>query len=219
MARHYDLLVFDWDGTLMDSTAHITHSIQNACRELGLPVPDRQAASHVIGLRLDQALHLACPGLDDAQHKALTESFIRHYRSSDDGVTLFDGVREGLHALREHGVFMAVATGNSRVGLNRLLAETGLGPLFDATRTVDECHSKPHPAMLQEISDELGVELARTVMIGDTSHDLNMALNARAHGVGVSYGAHDVGLLEDCQPQVIVHSFAELQQWLLARLG
>lgn len=215
MARAYDLIVFDWDGTLMDSTAHIVNSIQNACRELALPVPDRKSASHVIGLKLDQALHMACPGLDAQQHQALTQAFIRHYRSNDDGVALFDGVREGLGALQQRGLFLAVATGNSRVGLNRLLGETGLGPLFDATRTVDECHSKPHPAMLLELTDQLGVQTARTLMVGDTTHDLQMAQNAGTHAAGVAYGAHHPDALDGFGARIIAGDFAEFMAWLL----
>ncbi|WP_199181231.1 HAD family hydrolase [Chromobacterium alticapitis] len=217
--REFDLVVFDWDGTLMDSTSHIVHAIQQACRDLALPVPARDAASHVIGLRLADALRRFCPEDRAEQLPALVDAFRRHYQANLDQVTLFDAARETLETIRAHGVFVAIATGSSRAGLERALGVVGIAELFDATRTVDECHSKPHPDMLLQLSDFFGVTLSRTVMIGDTSHDLLMAQNAGSHGVGISHGAHSDEHLRQCQPRAIVHSLPELSSWLQPRLG
>jgi phosphoglycolate phosphatase len=216
--REYDLVVFDWDGTLMDSTGHIVHAIQQACRDLALPVPEREAASHVIGLRLADAMRQFCPERQTDSLPDLIDAFRRHYQANLDQVTLFDAARETLEAIRAHGVFVAIATGSSRAGLNRALAAAGIAELFDATRTVDECHSKPHPGMLLQLTDFFGVERGRTVMIGDTSHDLLMANHAGCHSVGIGHGAHASEHLQRCQPRAIVHSLPELASWLLPRL-
>ncbi|OHX14589.1 HAD family hydrolase [Chromobacterium sphagni] len=217
--REFDLVVFDWDGTLMDSTGHIVEAIQQACRELDLPVPDRETASHVIGLRLDSALLRACPKVGSDRLPALVDAFRRHYQTNLDQVTLFEGTREILLAIRDSGVFVAIATGSSRAGLDRALAAAGIAELFDATRTVDECHSKPHPDMLLQLTARFGVKSGRTLMVGDTSHDLLMAGNARCHGVGISHGAHAGEQLQRDHPLIIVHSLTELGAWLLPRLA
>ncbi|WP_233235505.1 HAD-IA family hydrolase [Bordetella sp. LUAb4] len=213
----YSLVVFDWDGTLMDSTHSIVAAIQGACRDLDLPVPSASQASWVIGLSLESALRHAVPELT----KAMTPRFLERYRVNyllrDPELKLFDGVRELLADLARRNVQLAVATGKSRVGLNRALAASGLTEVFQATRTADETFSKPNPAMLHEIMDELSVLPEHVVMIGDTSHDLNMAANASVHSVGVTYGAHTRKELEGCAPQVIVETVAELSAWLAAR--
>ena len=215
MAREqFDLIVFDWDGTLMDSTAHITRSIQAACRDLGLPVPGDEAASYVIGLGLREALQIAAPTLDPADYPRLVERYRIHYLLKDQQTELFAGVREMLTELRDTGYLLAVATGKSRVGLNRALADSRLTSLFDGTRCADETFSKPHPAMLQELTRELGQDLGRTVMIGDTTHDLQMAINAGAAGIGVAYGAHASGALEKLEPRFVAQDVAALVGWL-----
>lgn len=218
MAKAFDLIVFDWDGTLMDSTAHIVHAIQAASRELGLPVPDKNRARHVIGLGLVDALRYACPELEPSHYQEMVAAYRHHYLAGDHAIELFDGVREGLAELRDSGVFLAIATGKSRVGLDRVLQETGIGEFFDATRTVDECHSKPHPSMLEQLTDQLGADVRRTLMVGDTTHDLQMANNAGTLAAGVSYGAHPIEELRACQPLDIFHSFVELKQWLSPQL-
>lgn len=217
MARQYDLIVFDWDGTLMDSTAHIAHAIQNACKELELPIPSKTQARYVIGLGLAEAMSHTCPELPPERYQEMVAAY-RKYYLTNESVELFDGVKEGLASLKDTGAQLAVATGKSRAGLNRVLRETELGQYFDSTRTVDECHSKPHPDMLEQLTDELGADPQRTLMIGDTSHDLQMAINARTHSVGVSYGAHSLAELEACQPVQIFDSFINLHSWLLPRL-
>ena len=215
MARkQFDLIVFDWDGTLMDSTATIVKCIQASAKDLGLPIPSREAASHVIGLGLGEALQIALPDVDPKYYPRMVERYRHHYLSKDHELTLFDGVPEMLQELSQQGYFLAVATGKSRVGLNRSLNAAGLLSTFDATRCADETFSKPHPAMLQELTRELGQDLRRTVMIGDTTHDLMMAQNAGASGIAVEYGAHPIEQLQACNPIYSARSVPNLHQWL-----
>lgn len=213
--KRFDLIVFDWDGTLMDSTATIATCIQAAARDLGLKVPSREQASFVIGLGLQEALQAALPDLEPRRYPLLVERYRHHYLTKDSGLALFDGVPEMLSDLSQRGYFLAVATGKSRVGLNRALDASNLLSVFDATRCADETFSKPHPAMLQELTRELGQDMGRTVMIGDTTHDLQMALNAGASGVAVHYGAHAGPELEAMQPMFSATSVPELHQWLV----
>jgi phosphoglycolate phosphatase len=215
MARkQFDLIVFDWDGTLMDSTATIVKCIQASAKDLGLPVPNEKAASYVIGLGLQDAMEAALPGLDPKYYPRIVERYRYHYLAKDQGLTLFDGVREMLADLSQQGYFLAVATGKSRVGLNRALDTAKLMSVFDATRCADETFSKPHPAMLQELTRELGQDMSRTVMIGDTTHDLQMAINAGAAGIGVYYGAHSRQELQALKPLYGADSVRDLHAWL-----
>ncbi|MCG1053974.1 HAD-IA family hydrolase [Mycetohabitans sp. B5] len=212
--KQFDLIVFDWDGTLMDSTAHITRSIQRACRDLGLPVPDALSASYVIGLGLRDALQIAAPTLDPIDYPRLAQRYRFHYLSGDPHIELFAGVREMLDELRGAGYLLAVATGKSRVGLNRALDSVRLMTMFDATRCADETFSKPHPAMLHELTRELGQGATRTLMIGDTTHDLQMAANAGAAAVAVSYGAHPAEQLVKLEPRFCAADVTSLADWL-----
>jgi phosphoglycolate phosphatase len=215
MARkQFDLIVFDWDGTLMDSTATIVKCIQGAAKDLGLPVPSDTAAAHVIGLGLAEAMQAAFPHIDPALYPRVVERYRYHFLIKDHELVLFDGVRDMLNELSQEGYFLAVATGKSRVGLNRALNGVGLLSLFDATRCADETFSKPHPAMLQELTRELGQDMRRTVMIGDTTHDLLMANNAGAAGIAVEYGAHPLNQLQACKPVFSAKSARELHGWL-----
>jgi phosphoglycolate phosphatase len=215
MARkQFDLIVFDWDGTLMDSTSTIVKCIQGAARDLGLPIPRDDAASHVIGLGLHEAMQAVMPNVDPAIYPRMVERYRFHFLSKDHELVLFDGVSEMLAELSQEGYFLAVATGKSRVGLNRSLNAVGLLSLFDATRCADETFSKPHPAMLQELTRELGQDLKRTVMIGDTTHDLLMANNAGAAGIAVQYGAHPHEQLTACNPIYSAQTVAQLRTWL-----
>ncbi len=217
MARkQFDLIVFDWDGTLMDSTSTIVKCIQAAARDLGLPIPRDDAASHVIGLGLHEAMQAAMPNIDPLFYPRVVERYRYHYLSKDHELVLFGGVRDMLTELSQDGYFLAVATGKSRVGLNRALNAVGLLSLFDATRCADETFSKPHPAMLQELTRELGQDMKRTVMIGDTTHDLLMANNAGAAAVAVQYGAHPHDQLNTCNPVYSAETVAQLHQWLSA---
>lgn len=198
----------------MDSTSTIVRCIQAAAKDLGLPVPHDASASQVIGLGLFEAMQTVMPGIDPDMYPRLVERYRYHYLSKDHELVLFDGVRDMLAELSSQAYFLAVATGKSRVGLNRALNAVGLLSMFDATRCADETFSKPHPAMLQELTRELGQNLRRTVMIGDTTHDLLMATNAGAAGIAVQYGAHPADQLQACSPLYSAGSVGELHQWL-----
>ena len=215
MARkQFYLIVFDWDGTLMDSTSTIVKCIQAAARDLGLPVPHDDDASHVIGLGLHEAMQAVMPNIDPSLYPRMVERYRFHFLSKDHELVLFDGVREMLNELSQDAYFLAVATGKSRVGLNRAMNAVGLLSLFDATRCADETFSKPHPAMLQELTRELGQDMKRTLMIGDTTHDLLMANNAGAAAVAVQYGAHPHDQLLACNPVYSAATVGELHRWL-----
>lgn len=214
MAKRYDLIVFDWDGTVMDSTAVISGSIQAACRDLDLPVPTDEAARHVIGLGLAQALNHAVPSLTEAGYDAFVQRYRHHFLSQEDAMPLFAGAHETIAELHSQGYWLAVATGKTRHGLNRAFDACGLQPYFHASRTADETHSKPHPAMLLEIMDELGVAASRVLMVGDTTHDLNMANSAGVSALGVTYGAHPRQHLSALKPLALLDNFVELRAWL-----
>ena len=214
MPKRFELLVFDWDGTLMDSAEAIIASIQLSCSDLGLPVPARERAAHVIGLGLKDALSYAVPELPPSDYGKLAERYKYHFMARDPDIELFAGVREMLIALKEKGHVLAVATGKSRAGLNRVLEGTQLKPYFDSSRCADETHSKPHPAMLQELMQELLVSPAATLMIGDTTHDLQMAVSAGVAGLGVSYGAHPRESLTALNPLACIDLPQDLAPWL-----
>ena len=214
MAERFDLIVFDWDGTLMDSAAAIVRAIVASCRDLDLPEPAEDRARYVIGLGLGDALRHAVPELSESDYPRMVERYRHHYLSSDHELTLFPGVVETLSWLSEQGRMLGVATGKSRAGLNRALGHCGLTACFHSTRCADECFSKPHPAMLEQIMDELGVERDRTLMVGDTTHDLLMARNAGVASLAVSFGAHRAEVLRAEAPLACVETPSELGQWL-----
>ena len=214
MGKNFDLLVFDWDGTLFDSTGAIVTSIQAACRDLGLPEPSDERASHVIGLGLADALQYSVPTLPEDQVPQMVERYRYHYLSRDHELDLFGGVAELIADLHGDGFFLGVATGKSRIGLNRAMKRCGLGAFFLATRCADECHSKPHPQMLEELLSEFAVSPERALMIGDTTHDLQMALNAGVQAVAVDYGAHAAEALDALNPLARLRSVEELAHWL-----
>jgi len=210
----YELVVFDWDGTLLDSAGAIVHAIQAACRDLALPVPDDTRARHVIGLGLADAMRHAVPDLAPENYQAMVDRYRHHYLSGDHDLSLFPGVPDLLKRLQGAGHLLAVATGKSRVGLERALDHSGLRPFFSASRCADECHSKPHPQMLEELMLEFAVRPEATVMIGDTSHDLLMARNAGVDALAVTYGAHPHDHLLEFTPRACLHNVAELDAWL-----
>lgn len=216
MAKQFELLVFDWDGTLMDSAAAIVEAIQSACRDLDLPLPSDEQARHVIGLGLSDAMRHAVPHLPEASYPLMVERYRHHYLSRDHELRLFDGVSTLIPELLEAGHLLAVATGKSRLGLNRALQVSGLEPLFHDSRCADECFSKPHPQMLEELMSAFGVAPSRTLMIGDTTHDLNMASNAGVASLAVDYGAHPPEALDACLPLARLSNVSELREWLIA---
>ena len=214
MNKNYDLIVFDWDGTVMDSTAVIVTCIQEAARDLGHAVPEDSIASHVIGLGLADSLQKAVPALCKAEYPRMVERYVAHWRAREHDLILFDGMRELLGDLKGRDFWLAVATGKSRAGLDRAMKQGALDAFFDWTRCADETHSKPHPQMLNDLMGRFAVEPARTLMIGDTTHDSQMAHNAGARALSVTYGAHPRAELETAGPLAIVESVAELRTWL-----
>jgi phosphoglycolate phosphatase len=212
---NFDLIAFDWDGTLFDSTQIIVRSIQLAVADVGGTVPSNEAASYVIGLGLMEALAHAAPDVPQARYPELGQRYRHHYGVHQNDITLFEGVLPLLLDLKERGHFLTVATGKSRRGLDEALQAVELKGCFDSSRTADETAGKPHPRMLHELMSEFGVKPERTLMIGDTTHDLQMALNAGCASVGVSYGAHEPSAFEPLKPRVVAHSVQELQRWLL----
>ncbi|AOW14262.1 HAD family hydrolase [Hydrogenophaga crassostreae] len=212
--RQFDLIAFDWDGTLFDSTAIITRSIQAAVRDVGGTVPTDGQASYVIGMGLMEALAHAAPDVPQDRHPMLGVRYRHHYEQSQDDISLFDGVLPLLAELKQRQHWLTVATGKSRRGLNEALQAVELKGIFHGSRTADETAGKPSPVMLLELMKEFGVEPERTLMIGDTTHDLQMAINAGCASVGVSYGAHEPGAFEALNPLFVAHSVAELRRWL-----
>jgi phosphoglycolate phosphatase len=214
--RRYQLLVFDWDGTLADSTSIIVDAIRGACADAGVAVPTHDEARHVIGLGLPDVLALIAPGIAPAARKVLVESYREYYLSHDDDIALYDGIPALLADLDAAGYRLAVATGKSRAGLERALRLSGLAERFDTTRCADEGEPKPHPGMLNHLMQVLAVEPAATLMVGDTTHDLDLAANAGVDALAMSHGAHDELTLATRAPRAIVHSCAELRAWLAA---
>jgi phosphoglycolate phosphatase len=215
MPRRFDLIAFDWDGTLFDSTKIIVRCIQRAVADVGGTVPGDREAAYVIGMGLAQALAHAAPDVPQDKYPELGARYRHHYMAHQDDLVLFDGVLPMLDDLRTRHHWLAVATGKSRRGLDEALASSQLHGVFDGSRTADETAGKPHPRMLEELMREFGTEPGRTLMIGDTTHDLQMALNAGCPSVGVSYGAHPPGEFEALSPLFIAHSVADLHRWLL----
>jgi len=213
--RRFDLIVFDWDGTLFDSTALIARCIQAACADVGAAVPSARDASYVIGMGLIEALQHAAPGLPRERYPELGDRYRHHYFASQHEVVLFDGTLDMLQDLRARHHWLGIATGKSRRGLDEALHSVQLKDLFDGSRTADETASKPDPRMLLELMREFGVEPERTLMVGDTTHDLQLAANAGAAAVGVGYGAHEVDAFGAFRPLHVAHSVRELHEWLL----
>jgi len=214
--RRFDLLVFDWDGTLFDSTSLIVRCIQAACADLGVAVPSDTDAAYVIGLGLHDALKHAAPGLPPERYPELGQRYRHHYFARQHEIVLFPGTLDMLQALKSRNHWLAVATGKGRRGLDEALAHSQLAGLFDGTRTADETAGKPNPLMLMQLMREFGADPERTLMIGDTTHDLQLAVNAGTPRVGVSYGAHEPEAFDEFEPLFVAHSTRELHDWLLA---
>ena len=212
--RQFDLICLDWDGTLFDSTAVIARCIQQAVVDVGGVRPSDEAAAYVIGMALTPALAKAAPDVPAEQYPALAQRYRHHYLRHQNDISLFEGVLPMLADLRARHHWLAVATGKSRRGLDEVLATRQLRGVFDGSRTADETAGKPSPVMLHELMRQFGTEPERTLMIGDTTHDLQMAVNAGCARVGVSYGAHAPGEFSMLGPRFIAHSVAELRQWL-----
>jgi len=209
------LIVFDWDGTLMDSEARIVACLQAAIRETGLEPRSEEQLRNIIGLGLREALMTLYPDGSETERDALVHHYRHHFLERDDTPSvLFDGAEALIRDLHRQGHFLAIATGKGRQGLDRVLEETGLKDCFHATRCADESFSKPHPAMLLDILDRLGVEPDDALMVGDTEYDLLMARNAGVPALGVTYGVHDRERLLKCQPLDCVDSLSAVGAWL-----
>lgn len=214
-----ELLIFDWDGTVVDSTQTIVRAIQSACRDIEIPIPDAERCSYVIGLGLADALGHVAPGLSPAQAQLLGARFRVHYLTQDHCLALFPGMQTLLQALVEQGIVLGVATGKSRAGLDRAFNATDTRRYFADSRCADESEPKPSPKMVFELCELLGVDPGRSLVIGDTTHDLGMARAAGAGVVSVSYGAHPAEQLRAASPDHLVDSVADLAAVLEARLG
>jgi phosphoglycolate phosphatase len=213
--RRFDLIAFDWDGTLFDSTAIIVRCIQRAVVDVGGARPSDKDAAYVIGMALAQALAHAAPDVPPEKYPQLGARYRHHYLAHHDELSLFEGVLPLLDDLKARQHWLAVATGKSRRGLDDVLRTVQLQGVFNGSRTADETAGKPDPRMLQELMREFGAEPERTLMVGDTTHDLQMAANAGCASVGVSYGAHEPGEFHTLQPLFVAHSVRQLHDWLL----
>jgi phosphoglycolate phosphatase len=209
----YPLIVFDWDGTIIDSASTIVECIQAAARDIGLAAPGHERASHVIGLGLHDSLRIAVPDLPAERYLEFAGLYRKHFLAREDAMRLFGGMRELLGELSRTRR-LAIATGKSRRGLERALDGTGVRACFTASRCADETTPKPHPAMLREIIGELGVSQEEALMVGDTSHDMEMARAAGVDALGVTYGAHAETGLRACGPRDCVASVGALREWL-----
>ena len=215
MPKQFDLIVWDWDGTLADSTSMITNAVLEAAEQVGLPAISAQAASNIIGLGLREAIHALYGEIPAEQAQALAKQYTVNYYAGESEIPLFTGATDTIMELSKQGFKLAVATGKGRRGLNFALAHCGLSDYFHATRTVDECFSKPHPQMLFELMDYLAVLPEHTLMIGDTSYDLHMAQNAGVSAVAVTYGAQPAEQWQHLNPIQQFNNFAGLSDWLL----
>lgn len=215
MPKPFELLVFDWDGTLMDSAAAIAESLQAACTELALPVPSTEQARYVIGLGLTDAMKYILPELPAADYPRVVDRYRVQFLQRDGGTTLFPGAADMIRDLNAAGYLLAVATGKSRRGLDRALQATAIGEYFHVTRCADEGFAKPHPGMLESVMNTLAVPASSAVMIGDTTHDLEMANAARVRAVAVTYGAHPRAALQACDPLLMIDDLRGLHDWLL----
>lgn len=214
LPRECELVIFDWDGTVVDSTPTIAQAILNACSDIGVHVKDPQSASYVIGLGLQDALSHVAPGLTDQQQHALIDRFRHHYLSRDQSLRPFPGITAVLDAIRESGLPLAVATGKSRAGLERAFDATSTRHFFETSRCADETDPKPAPAMVFEICAELSIDPAAALVIGDTTHDIFMARSAGASALAVAYGAHRKEELLEADPLGLMHSVTELHDWI-----
>lgn len=215
MPKQFDLIVWDWDGTLANSTAMITDAILKAAEQVGLPALTPQAATNIIGLGLRESIEALYGKIPIEQAQALAKQYTANYYAGESEIPLFEGAADTIKALSKRGFKLAVATGKGRRGLNLALEHCGLGKFFHATRTVDECFSKPHPQMLDELMDQLVVMPERTLMVGDTGYDLQMAQNASVTSVAVTYGAHSAVQLQQFNPLQQFNRFSDLSEWLL----
>ncbi len=213
--KKYDLIIFDWDGTIIDSQAHILDCMHKAIADEKLEMPSDDALRHIIGLSLNRAIESLFPQQDASSVQRLADNYRRHFfASGPHNSPLFEGVEETIRDLHASGYYLAVATGKGRHGLDIALQTTGLAPFFHITRCADETRSKPDPMMLDEILTDLDLAAGNAVMVGDTSYDMDMASNARMDCVAVTYGMHDVQHLRGSNPTYFIDSINQLSQFV-----
>ena len=212
----YQLIIFDWDGTIMDSAQKISNCIQASALEVGLEAPTSEQAKSIIGLGLFEAIRRLFPGASDSKINAMISAYKHHFVTADDTEQkLFDGVTQGLQLLEDSGAVLAVATGKSRQGLDRAFAGLDLTHHFITSRCADETRSKPHPQMLLEILDFTAIDPDKAIMVGDTTFDLDMAVNAQIAGLGAGYGVHSEQMLHDSKALAVLPNFNDIIAWLL----
>jgi len=216
LKKKFDLIVWDWDGTLADSTGMITKAVVDAAEQVGLPALDPKAARNIIGLGLRESIQALFGDIPAVQAQAVAKQYTANYYAGEKEIPLFAGAKEVIIELNRRGYKLAVATGKGRHGLNLALQHCGLGNYFHDTRTMDECFSKPHPQMLDELMDVLVATPERALMIGDTSYDLQMAKNADVQALAVTFGAQSSDKLLEYNPLGIFNEFSELSDWLLS---
>ena len=212
--KKYKLVIFDWDGTVIDSISKIVNCIRSSAVALNIEPPSNEATKSIIGLSLDKAIAVLFP-LHRAQHQALISGYKQHYQTDTTATPLFADVEKVLLALQHSGIILAVATGKGRAGLDRLLHQSELGHYFSATRSSDDASSKPSPDMLFQLLAELGISADEAVMIGDTKIDMAMAQAAGMDSIGVTMGVHNAKQLSEFNPIATVDSYQQLQQLLL----
>lgn len=212
MATPHKVVIFDWDGTVVDSVEHIADSLHHAATELGFPALERDAYRDIIGLGIVEALEALYPGIDRTEMEAIRQGYARYFFSKKTTPQqVFEGMTQVLADLNACGRACAVATGKSRRGLDQALLSSGLGGHFQITRCADETRSKPDPAMLVEIIEHFGIAPEDAVMIGDTRYDLDMAQRIRMPAIGVEWGVHDRKELQQYAPREVVSSVVELR--------
>ena len=213
--RSFKVIVFDWDGTLVNSTGRIINSMHQAAKEHGLPPQTDAAVQNIIGLGLPEAITALWPNIEQAVLNSMIPSYARYFLSeSEVGMEMYAGARALLEQLKADGYWLAVATGKSRKGLDRMMHDLNLGHLFMLTRCADETRSKPHPQMLQELLEAFGVEAQEALMIGDSTYDLDMARAIGVASIGMTHGAHDAKRLQASQPLALCDNIQQLQQWI-----
>ena len=219
MVKKYKAVIFDWDGTLMNSEARIVDSIQTAARECGFPVLSDYESKQIIGLSLEMAILGLYPDADQSQVVAMAEAYTQYFlEDCNVPMEAFDGAESLLFNLRQHGIKLAIATGKSRKGLNQVLGERGFGVYFDTTRTPVESASKPDPLMLEQILAEFALSVDEVVMIGDTTFDMEMARNIGMDRIALSHGVHQMEVLAEYHPVAQLDSLQELNVWLMQNI-
>ncbi|MES0491527.1 MAG: HAD-IA family hydrolase [Leptospirales bacterium] len=220
MDEKIELIIYDWDGTLMDSIGLISQCMQKAFSELALPELSDEKAKSIIGLALVRGIEVLTPGASVALREKVVLTYKKYFfKLSETGMHLFPGVAKGMSQLKANGVGLAVATGKSRMGLDRDFARIDFADFFHETRTIDECRPKPDPHMIEDIMQTLKVDPDKTIMVGDTSYDMEMAERAGIRRIAASYGAHPVEQLTPFKPEKVFSDFQTLHEWLLSRVG